>query len=526
MSRFLPFPLFCFFATVMAAQNEAPVVSNLAASADWMNKTLTLTYDVADAENDPLEISVGISGDGGETYSLTSLLPQPSGDAGFPVSPGTGRTVTLDISALTAIQSVFTVRLVADDKKDFDFQQLVDEVDSTRLRADLEFVEGIRHRMTGLTHLNEMRDSLRNHFSGLGLPLNEHTFLYSGATGRNIIGSSPGTSSAEKVVIVDAHYDTMKIAPGADDNGSGTVGVMEIARLLSRYPAKKTLRFIGFDMEEDGLRGSIAYLTNGLLAGEQVEGVFNFEMIGYYSEQPNSQEIPPGFNILFPDATTQIAANQNRGDFITNVANTGSSPLGLLFNSSAQQYVPNLKVVPLVVPGNGTIAPDLLRSDHAPFWLANMPALMLTDGADFRNNCYHTAQDTLDGKLNFTFMSNVVKATLAAAAQLADIQHGGWATATFENTVGTFETPACRFGIRYNDRFPDRITLFADRCLLQEVSVGISDGKGVLVCEKAVRLNETEHDYSISVPILPPGMYFATIHWPGGVFTEKFVVSR
>lgn len=505
--------------------NQPPVISNLVASADWPNNTLTLTYDVADEENDPLDISLAFSGDGGKTYSLTSLVPA-SGDTGFPIAAGTGKTITCDISQLASIPAAFTVRLVADDKQVFDLQQLVDEVDSLRLRDNLEFVQGIRHRTTGLTHLNEMRDSLRNHFSNLNLFLEEHIFSYSGATGRNIIGTLPGTGNAEKVVIVDAHYDTVNNSPGADDNGSGVVGFMEIAHLLSRYPAKKTVRYIGFDMEEDGLRGSIAYNSNGIAAGEQIEGVFNFEMIGYYSEEPNSQEVPPGFDIFFPFAVAEIAANQYRGDFITNIANSFCEPLALLFSNSAAEYVPDLKVITLVAPGNGSLFADLLRSDHAPFWISNRPALMITDGANFRNECYHTPQDTAEGKLNFTFMSNVTKATLAAAAQLAEIQHGDWATTTFQGTVGTWTAPSCQIGMRYSADSPDVLLFSLYNCVYNSAQVEIFDEKGALMQSETLALSENEQQYSLLLPLLPSGIYFVKIASPEGIRTEKFVVRR
>jgi hypothetical protein len=521
--------VYFFVASGLSAQttsNQPPVISNLAAAADWPNSTLTLSYDVADAENDPLEVTLEFSNDGGKTYALTSLVPT-SGDTGFPVAAGTGKIITCDISQLAALPANFTVRLVADDKQTFDLQQLVDEVDSLRLRDDLEFVEGIRHRNTGLAHLNETRDSLRNHFSTLNLFLEEQTFLYGGATGRNIIGTLPGTGTAEKVVVVDAHYDSVNNSPGADDNGSGVVGVMEISRLLSRYPTKKTVRYIGFDMEEDGLKGSFAYNNNGIAAGEQIEGVFNFEMIGYYSEQPNSQEIPPGFDIFFPDATAQIVANQKKGDFITNVANSNCESLALLFSSSASEYVPDLKVITLIAAGNGSFFTDLLRSDHAPFWLSNRPALMLTDGADFRNNCYHTPQDMAEGKLNFTFMSNVVKATLAATAQLAEIQHGDWATATFQGTVGTWETPPpCQVGIAYSADSPDLLIFSLYNCPYTSAQVEIFDENGRLLQSETLAISENEQQYSVLPPSLPSGIYFAKIASPHGVRTEKFIVRR
>ena len=72
----------------------------------------------------------------------------------------------------------------------------------------------------------------------------------------------------------------------------------------------------------------------------------------------------------------------------------------------------------LNVPGNGQIAQDLRRSDHAPFWDAGYKALMLTDGADFRNANYHTPGDSL-GTLNFPYMVRNIRAVTAVAAELA-----------------------------------------------------------------------------------------------------------
>jgi hypothetical protein len=514
----------CLFlaADVLIGQNQTPVISGLNASVNWPSNTLTLTFEVADAENDPLEISVGFSDNGGKTYALTPQIPV-TGDIGFPIEPG-GRSVTCDISYIANVAAAFTVRVVADDKQVFDIQQLVNEVDSNRLRADLEFVEGIRHRTTGLAHLNAVRDSLKNCFQNAGLHYEEQTFAFSGTTGRNLLGTLSGTAAAQQVVIVDAHYDTVSNAPGADDNGSGTVGVMEIARLLSRYPAKKTLRFIGFDLEESGLVGSIRYVASGIPAGEQIEGVFNFEMIGYWSDEPNSQVMPAGFQALFPAAYDSVAAHQFRGDFITNVGNVASQPLIALFNSSAQQYVPALRVIPISVFGNGAIAPDLRRSDHAPFWDANKKALMLTDGANFRNECYHTPGDTLDEKLNFTFMSNVVKATLASVAQLAEIQHADWETATFQGSVATqTPTPCERIEVQQTPDQREGIVLHLKGCAPAEATLELFDGKGARAFQQTLNL-PAEGQLKINTPRLPAGIYILKISRDSHLWISKIVL--
>lgn len=504
------------------AQNLAPEIVSLSVTPDWPNLSLSIQYTVTDEEDDPLEISVQFSDNGGKTYAISNQIPV-TGDVGYPVQPGI-RNITCDLSALANISAPFSVRLVADDKQPFDIQALVNEVDSNRLRAQLEFVEGIRHRTTGNAHLLATRDSIKNLFLNAGLYYEEQNVPLGNYTGKNLIGTLPGTVSAEKVVINDAHYDTVNNTPGADDNGSGTVGVMEAAQLLSRYPFKKTLRFIGFDLEESGLVGSVRYNNSGIPAGEQIEGVFNYEMIGYYSEEPNSQTFPQGFSILFPAAQATLEANQFRGDFITNVGNANSQPLAQLFNNAAAQYVPDLKIIALNVPGNGQIAPDLRRSDHAPFWDAGRQALMLTDGANFRNEHYHTPGDTLEDELNFQFMSNVVKATLASMVQLAEIQHGDWATASFQSNVDT-DTPQERCDVVVT-RQPGQhggFTIQGLQCPYTDATIELYDMKGALLVQEYLSL-ERDSPHTFVVPNPSAGIYILKIRHSEGTYTQKIML--
>jgi hypothetical protein len=77
-----------------------------------------------------------------------------------------------------------------------------------------------------------------------------------------------------------------------------------------------------------------------------------------------------------------------------------------------------MRRVPISVPGNGNIAPDLRRSDHAPFWYTGLQALFFKATANFRNSNYHTPNDNI-ATLDLEFIENVVKATLATLAELA-----------------------------------------------------------------------------------------------------------
>jgi hypothetical protein len=512
------------FSSLVQAQNQIPQVQNLQLSVDWIAKTLVVQYDVSDAENDPLEVAVDVSNNGGRSYNLSGSITT-SGDVGFPVGVGVGKSILCNLSGIDPASGPFQVRLVVDDKQPVDIQLLVNAVDSVRLRNDLEFVEGIRHRTAGAVHLAAVRDSMKQLLASSYFHTAEHTFTYTGNyTGRNIVGSHPGTQAAGRVVVVDAHYDSVSNAPGADDNGSGTVGVWEIARILGNYPAKKTLRCIGFDLEEVGLVGSTRYVQNGIPATDTIDAVLNFEMIGYYSDAPNSQELPAGFNQLFPNAYNAVANNQWKGDFITNVGNVASSSLTTTFKNAAAQYVPDLRVISLDVPGNGQIAPDLRRSDHAPFWDSNRKALMITDGADFRNECYHTPGDTLNEKLNFTFMSNVVKATLATAAQLLELQHAAQVFGSFESQANALQTPAPCTPLVY--RQPgSRSTVFLDMqdCNDRLYGIQLFDLQGRLVAQPLIGTPQVV--YSLDIAAQAPGMYLVKCQFLKESRTIKLLID-
>ena len=516
----LLFTLLFLSSNMLHAQNGAPAIHNFSASVDWTAQTLTLTYDVIDPENDPLEVQVEFSNDGGKTFGITNQVAI-SGDVGFPVLPGSGRSISCDLTGLSGSSGMFQARLIALDRQPFDLQEVVDEVDSTRLRADLEFVEGIRHATAGLAHLHEVRDSIENLFRALQLHTELQAFMSGNYTASNVLGSVPGIEHADSVVIVDAHYDSVSNAPGADDNGSGTVGVWEVARLLSRYPAKKTVRYIGFDQEEAGLVGSIRYVSNGIPANETIAGVLNFEMIGYYSEEPNSQTLPTGFNIFFPDVAAALTADQYRGNFITNVGQAALPQVADLFAASAANYVPDLKVLTVLEPVGFTLF-DLRRSDHAPFWVSQIPAVMITDGANFRNECYHTPGDTLNEKLNFTFMANVVKATLAAAAQLAEIQHGHWATANFDGTVrATALQRLCTVSAGAYPNGSRKPGLFFGECPVDNLRVNVFNANGRQVHTERIDAQPRQEWYPLNTPDLPAGIYFLHMQAAEGSHTLK-----
>ena len=144
---------------------------------------------------------------------------------------------------------------------------------------------------------------------------------------------------------------------------------------------------------------------------------------------------------------------------------------------------------------------------------------MLTDGANFRNECYHTPSDTLDNKLHFTFMSNVVKATLAAMAELVEIQHGDWAAAGFELTSAANEPAPCGFKLLQNDG----LALQAGTCFAEKISVEFYDMNGARLSQQTLQIPEGGY-IALKTTDLPAGVYALKIQHGNGIFSQKVMI--
>ncbi len=505
--------------STLHAQNQPPTITILNISVDEAAQSLTLTYDLEDAEGEDAEVFFLASDDGGQTFRLDT--ESAAGDIGYPVSPGPDKQISWNYTGSILQVGEYVLKIVADDRHPIDIQEMVDQVDSNLLRGRLGHLAGIRHYANGADKLAATRDTIEQSFLQYGLQTYRQNFPYLIYTGQNIIGSLPGATQDAAVIIVDGHYDTVGNSPGADDNGSAVVGVLEAARILSQYRFVRTIRFIGFDLEEAGLRGSRYYVDNRNRE-EDIHGVLNMEMIGYYSEAPNTQTFPDGFNLLFPGAYQMVADNEFRGDFLTNVAVTSFTPLSDSFQGAAAQYVPELRVISVTAPDN-LVPDDLLRSDHAYFWRDTIPALMLTDGAEFRNPNYHRSSDTL-GTLNFTFMSRVVKAVVATAAELAGPQHSTEATATIQASVGAdhLHQLDCFYTVSPNPTREELHIRFG-QCREDEIRIELINLQGQQLLRREARPGEGQ--VVIATGHLPAGVYWLRlsdgVHFSG----QKVVVE-
>lgn len=510
--------LFCIILTQNTyAQNNKPVLSNL--NLTYNDSMLIATYDVFDVEDDTLEVFMTI-----KNVKLKSFInaDKTSGDIGKGIKSGNKKTIYWRYDTV-AFNKVIDVRVYADDHKTKSIQDILALVDTNRMKRDMDSLEGTRHFSAAPQRLAKIKDTISIRLINYGSEMREQVFQYGAYAAKNIEGSKTGRGQEDKYFIIDAHFDCVSNGPGADDNLSAVVAMLEAARVLNGVELNKSIKFVGFDLEELGLLGSKEYVKNFMPKDQQLKGVYNFEMIGYYSTRNNSQTLPTGFNLIFPEAYNQVAQDTFKGNFITNVGNITSSIFVNEFKSAAAAYVPNLKVVSVKVPDNGMLAPDLRRSDHAPFWDAGYNAIMLTDGANFRNKNYHTAKDVSDS-LNFQFMSNVLKATIASVLSLSGLSHAGVASEEIEilNAVGINQ-------IEQFNEIRIQPNPASNQCFVEWPSnfeantIKVYDSKAELVYSSEI---SNKNSHILLTDVYAYGHYFVELISSKGQLRSRFVVKH
>ncbi len=269
-----------------------------------------------------------------------------------------------------------------------------------------------------MSHLSAIKDTLQYRFSQYGLQSARQKNTFGNYEAHNIIGKLSGQLADQQIVILCAHFDAVATSPGADDNASGVAGMLEAIRVLSTCQFRHSINVIGFDLEEAGALGSNRYIQTGIVTGTTIKDVVNLDMIGYVSNKPRSQDVPEGFNDLFPEAYQNLVKNEFRGDFIISSANEKSVRLNRQFASCAATYVPSLRFVTLDGPGKMPMVLSL--GDHANFWQAGHSAIHIGDGAFTRNKNIDSKGDLLK-HVNVAFMQQVVKAVVATIATIAEV---------------------------------------------------------------------------------------------------------
>ncbi|HEX5078343.1 MAG TPA: M28 family peptidase, partial [Geminicoccaceae bacterium] len=203
----------------------------------------------------------------------------------------------------------------------------------------------------------------------------------------NLEVSRTGATRPHEILLLGAHYDSVRACPGANDNGSGVAALLEIARRFAALAPALTVRFVAFVNEEPPFfmtarQGSAVYAKAARGRGDDIRLMVSLETLGYYSDAPGSQRYPPLFRFFYPD----------RGDFLGLVSDLRSRRVML----QVAKVFRERSDFPLQHTAALRWIPGIAWSDHLPFWRRGYRALMATDTAFYRYRYYHTAQDTPD----------------------------------------------------------------------------------------------------------------------------------
>ncbi len=262
-----------------------------------------------------------------------------------------------------------------------------------------------------LTHLAGAAHYIAAQFRAAGGRVDIQEVRVGEATYHNIIaryGPAQGP-----LMVIGAHYDSAgavraaapdSATPGADDNASGVAGLIELAHLLGRQQPARAIELVAYTLEEPPHfrtehMGSAWHARSLKAAGREVQLMLSLEMIGYFSDTPDSQSYPvPAMALLYPD----------RGNFLALVGRFGDFGV----TRRAKAIMAGATDLPLASLNAPPAVQGVDYSDHRNYWRAAYPALMVTDTSFMRNPHYHKASDTAD-TLDYVRAAKVVQSVYA-----------------------------------------------------------------------------------------------------------------
>jgi Zn-dependent M28 family amino/carboxypeptidase len=266
------------------------------------------------------------------------------------------------------------------------------ELSRTAFEDDVGKLGRLRTRHSRSTEFIGALEWAEGRLGELGYATQIQTVTVPGGTSRNLVADRPGDGADRELVLVTAHLDSVNLsgfsaaAPGADDNASGSAGVLAIARALADRSTKHDLRLILFGGEEQGLFGSQHYV-GGLAADERarISAVINMDMIACKNTDTAT--------VLLEGAPV----SQGMIDALADIAQANTS----------------LAVQTSLSPFN---------SDHVPFIDAGIPAVLTIEGTDSANDRVHTDRDTLE-TLDISLALEILRmnATFVAQALNSDV---------------------------------------------------------------------------------------------------------
>ncbi len=268
---------------------------------------------------------------------------------------------------------------------------LLAEVSGTNITATIQHLQDYGTRNCYKPESIEAQNWIKSQFENMGLSVELQDFtMPNGPASDNVIATLPGTKYPDEFIVIGGHFDSITysgLEPGADDNASGTSGVMEIARILSQYEFDRTLIFCAFSGEEYGLYGSGAYADRCAQEGMNIHGYLNLDMIGYL--EPGSYIHT---DLMYPSSAQELA------NFYTEVCGV---------------YLPDFPVETGTLIGGD--------SDHTSFNNAGFMGIFPFEDGNAYSPYIHTSNDIIGPSFNNEDQAVIfTKAILATAVSMAN----------------------------------------------------------------------------------------------------------
>lgn len=233
---------------------------------------------------------------------------------------------------------------------------------------------------------NLVADYLADILTGYGYTVEFDAFRVNKVDCRNIIATRIGTTLPDEFVVVGGHYDSISptpttLAPGAEDNGSGTAAVMEIARISAGRNFERSVQFVLFDAEEQGLYGSAHFVDDATTSGRDIIAAITMDMVAFYQSRYS-------------------------------VRIEGQTPWEWLMTVMASQVSAHTQI---------SYQKDYFSwgSDHVPFQQAGIPAFLAIDYDYAEYSAYHQANDNWSQIVASAAIGTQI--TIASAATLAEV---------------------------------------------------------------------------------------------------------
>lgn len=289
-------------------------------------------------------------------------------------------------------------------------QSMIEDLKVEELQADVDHLCSYHNRRAKGPYIYEVQDWLVSEFQSFGIdtvvlhqfkPINTWGYEWGFETAANVLAVQKGTKYPNEYVICGGHYDsTVKVyeyddpyadtlrSPGADDNASGTAGILATARILSKYNFERTIIYAAWNAEECGLCGSSEFAKDCAADSIDIVACINLDMTGYL--EPGNEMV---INLLYTNCDSLL------GRFMKQVVNV---------------YYPETKVWQSWLSSGDT--------DHSSFNRNGYQAISLSEEVHHMSPYIHSINDVVGVSLNNYEQSMLFTGvTLAAVAELAGL---------------------------------------------------------------------------------------------------------